>query len=212
MPIGIDHAASKRVVYGFQELILTIAMYEGGSMTASHMKDILVRIGTIGGMAVDALVRCLGILQQGALVEIGQVALVEAHLAIDLVAGWDAAVGDAPGIEGFVAHHDLEVAIAGPLPLFLCTDGECQRSAFVLLYDLMPLVDVEVGIVSVGVNSASLRAFHLYVDSLHLVVCHREVEWRNAHRDGDAYIVGIDIRQLVLLGCISRLGVTSCEE
>ena len=68
----------------------------------------------------------------------------------------------------------------------------------------MPLVDVEVGIASVGVNEASVGAFYLHVYGLHIVVGHREVEGGDAHRDGDADIVGIDVGQLVLLRHVSR--------
>lgn len=87
--------------------------------------------------------------------------------------------------------------------VFLGTDGKCQRSALILLQQLMPLVDIEVGIASVGVNGTFLGAFHHHIDSLHFIVNHREIEGSNTHRDGNPHIVGIDVGQLVLLNHIS---------
>ena len=173
------------------------------------MKDILVRIGAIGGMTVDTLVGDLRILYQRCLVEGREVALEESHLAVYLVAGGNATIGDAPLVKRFAADQDVERAILRPLPVFLRTDSDRKLAALVLLQQLVPLVNVEVGIVAIGMHCPTLRAFHLDIDGLHGIVSHREVQRSDAHRNRDADIVRIDVGQRVVLRHILRHRLTA---
>ena len=131
MPIGIDHGASQRIVSGHQPFVLPVAVDDGGAMRPSHMIDILVGISAVGRMAVDALVRNLRVLYQGRLVEGRQVALVEAHLAVNFIAGRDATIGNSPLINLFLTYYYLKTTIACPLPILLSTYRQRQFSTLV---------------------------------------------------------------------------------
>ena len=62
-------------------------------MFSPYMKDILVWIGLVGCMTVDALVGNGCVDDKRRLFKIGKVALVDSHLAVHGIARWDEAVG-----------------------------------------------------------------------------------------------------------------------
>ena len=124
----------------------------------ADMPDVLVGIGAVGGMAVDAMARHLVVLEDCSLLEIGETALVYSHAAVDLVAGRDAPIGDAPSVDLIGTDKDLEVAVLCPLAVFLRTYGEGERSSLVRRQQRVPLVDVEIGTTAVGVQATALGA------------------------------------------------------
>ena len=161
------------------------------------MEHVLVRIGLIGGMAVDAHTVYLGIHQHGFLFKSGETALIESHLAVNLITGGNTAIGDAPFAEWIVADVDGEIAIGCPLPIFFGIHRYRELSALVLFQQLVPFVDVEVGKSTVGMEFTALDSFHGHIHCRHLVVGHGKVQGGDIGRDGDLGIVRIDFRQMV---------------
>ena len=102
-------------------------------MVTTDMKDRLIRVCTICGMAIQTLIRGLGINQQSCLIEIAQVALVESHAAIHLVARWNTSIDDAPLFQWIIADFDYKFLELCPQAIFLSTDGETELTTLVLL-------------------------------------------------------------------------------
>ena len=125
-------------------------------MFSTYVEYILVWIGAVGCMAVDALVARLCINQHGRLVEIAEVTLVESHLTIYLIAGRYAAVGDAPFLKGILAHMNRELMVLSPFPVFLRTYRYKKLSSLVVFQQLMPVVYIEVRKVSVAMECPCL--------------------------------------------------------
>ena len=127
--------------------------------------------------------------EDGLLVEVAQVALVESHLAIDFVAGRNKAVGESPLAERVRGDIDREVAILLPLAAALDVYREHELSAFVGFGETVPLINVEVGIVAAGFHLATLRTFHHDVHGLGIPAHRAEVEGCDVHGDGCTGIV-----------------------
>ena len=115
-------------------------------MIASGMEHVLVWIRAIGCMAVQTAAIQFAVLDEYGLLEIGKVALEESHVTVYLVAGRDAAIGDAPFAEWLLTDVNGKVAIACPAAVFLSTDTDSQGSAFVLFQELVPVLYVEIGV------------------------------------------------------------------
>ena len=145
------------------------------------------------------------------LVERGEVALIDAHLAVNLVAGGDFAIGEPPCSEWVRADVDEEVEKLLPLAVSPCADGDGELAALVVFQELPPFVEVEVGIFAIGVYAAFLRAFHHDVDDIVVVIGHGEVERCDAHGDGHPHVVGVDVGLLASgRGTFRTLG--ACHE
>ena len=69
-----------------------------------------------------------------------------------LIAWSDAAIGQSPLIKSIGANSYTEILILLPLSVFLDTDGKDELSAFVLLRQGVPLVDIEIGKVALRMN------------------------------------------------------------
>ena len=93
------------------------------------------------------------------------------------------------------------------------SDGATYLYAYgesVLLHQGMPLFDVEVGAGTVGMERAALGVAYHDVDGCRMVIVHSEIEGRDANRNGDIYIVGIDDRKSIHNSCIVWTGGTGC--
>ena len=200
MPVGIDHGTAQQFVLGLQPFALAVLLNHGGAVVATHVEDKLVGVGAVGGVAVEAGSGSLGVLNDGLFGEVGEVALVEPHVAVHLIARCDASVGEAPFVEGIGADCHGEVLILRPLSVSLHAGGERELRTAVLLQQRVPVVDVEVGPLAVGIQFATLAAAHGDVDDIGPVVARiAEVERCDAHGNGDAHVVGIDRGHLVFL-------------
>ena len=173
-------------------------------MLTTDVEGVLVGIGAVGSVAVDAGTRSSEIVEDGGLVECRQVALVYPHVAVDLITGSYPTVCQTPVADGVRADGHRKVLILSPLAILLHADGKCQRTALVLPGERMPVVEVELCIVAVGVDLAALRPFHRHVDTVAIVAGNVEVHRSNAVGDGNAGVVGEDGRQFVDLRHILR--------
>ena len=100
----------------------------------------------MGSVAVDTGAGHLGVDEERLLAEGGEVALVDAHAAVELVGWRDAPIGDAPCLQVVGTDEDGEGGILCPLAIALGADGHGELAAAVLLYQTVPLVDGDVGV------------------------------------------------------------------
>ena len=119
MPVWIDHSTAERIVTGLQVFFLAVAVDDGSTMIASGMEHVLVWIRAIGCMAVQTLFGNVCVLDQRRFVEVRQVALVDTHVAVELIARGYPSVGDAPFAEAVSADVDGEILIMQPSNLVM---------------------------------------------------------------------------------------------
>ena len=150
MPIGIYHRTAKLVVTRLQPFALPIYLEHRCPMLASHMEDEFRRISLMSRVAVDTHAWHLRILDDGILVERRQIALIESHLAEHLIAWSDTAIRQSPLIQRIDADIDGKVFILQPLTILPFTDGKDELSSFVLCRQLVPLIHVEIGEITLG--------------------------------------------------------------
>jgi hypothetical protein len=141
-----------------------------------------------------------------------QVALVDADIAAHLIAWGDAAIGQPIVVERMGADVDGEVTPLRPLAVLAGADADGQVGVTVLLGQLAPVVDVEVGPVAADVQLSALLATHLDVHQLDALVGEVEAQRGDACGDGDANIVGPDGRQGVTLDGVLGLAAARNEE
>ena len=197
MPIGIDHRAAQQVVLGLQPLALSVYLEHRCPMITTDVEDELLGIRLVGCMAVDTHARHLGVLNDGILLEAGEVALVESHLAIDLIAWGDTAIGQSPFVEGVWTDINLEVLVLLPLALLLDADGKGQFSPFVLDNEFVPVFDIEISEITLCMQFSALVAFDDYIDTADILLRAVEIQRCHLRRDGHADIVGIDGGELI---------------
>jgi hypothetical protein len=167
-------------------------MNDCGTIGTTDVEDILVWQGAVGGMAVDALTTNSRILQEDLLVEVREVALVEAHLAPHLIARSYATIGDG---EVYAVSTDIERegAVGMPAVGILGRNADAERVANRLSYQLVPVVEVEIGRrPTLAVQAVAVAVGDDSIDEQGIVIGHREVERGDIDRYGDADIVGID--------------------
>ena len=147
-------------------------------------------------MAVDTHSRHLGVLYQRSFVKIVYAALKEPHLAIHFIPWRNTPIGKSVVSHLILADLHCEILIPIPSAVFFCADRECQHSSLVSAYEVMPLVDIKVGIVALMVYHAFFASLYGHVNLVH-VVCDVKVHWRDVGWDSHSTIVGKDSRQLV---------------
>ena len=161
-------------------------------MGTTDMEDILVGIGMVGGMAVDALTTDSRIFQKDFLGEGGEIALVDAHLAPHLVARSYATIGDSE-VDAVGTDIEREGAVGMPAVGILGRNADAERVANRLSYQLVPVVEVEIGRrPTLAVQAVAVAVGDDSIDEQGIVIGHREVERGDIDRYGDADIVGID--------------------
>lgn len=148
-------------------------------------------------MAIEAGPRHGSILQDGRLFEIAQIALIDAHLAVDLIARGDEPVGESPFAEWVVGDLDGEVAVLFPLSALPGIDREGELSSLVGLCELVPVVYVEVGVIAMGLYLPLLGSSYGDEDGLHAIPYNVEVERRDVYRYRRSRVVGEDVGLLV---------------
>ena len=205
MPIGIDHGAFERVVLRFQYFHVSVLRYECAAIGATDVEGELLGRSAVACVAVEACAGHCGVDENRLLIEVAQVALVESHLAVDLVAGRDKAISQSPLAERIRGDVDREVTILFPLAAALDEDRERQLAALVLFREFVPVVHIEVCVVATCLHLTALRAFHHDVHGLGILAHRVEVQWRDVHGDGRARIVGEDLRLSVDLRGVGRL-------
>ena len=113
-------------------------------MIATHVKRELIWIGLIGRMAVETSSWSGSILQDRRFLKVGQIALIEPHLAIHLIPRRNAAIGQSPLVKGVRADIHLKVTVLSPLTAYFNAKREGELTAFVLCNEGMPVVYIKV--------------------------------------------------------------------
>ena len=197
VPVRIDHRAAQLVVGGLEPFTFAVLLHHGGTMLAAYMEGKLAGVGLVGGMAVVAQTACLRVLDDGRLVKVGKVALVDTHLAVHLVAGSYAAVGKSPFLQFVRTYPDVEVLVLGPFPALLYTYGDREFAALVLCQQVVPLVYLKFGMVAVGVQLAASCTFYHDIHRLAVAARIVEVEGGNAYGYRYPCVVGEYLGQAV---------------
>ena len=206
MPVGIYHRAADVIVFGIQPRAFAVLVYHGGAMLAAHMEHILIGIRAVWRVAVVALTVGHGVLDDGEFVEVAEVALIYAHLAVNLVTGCDAAVSQAPLVQRIRADVDGEVIVLHPVSVYLGANGHGQVLATVRFGKFVPFSGIEVGVLAVGMQLPAVGAFDRHVHALHVSFFRhdREIEGRDSGGNGHADVVGEDGRRSGHLADIIR--------
>ena len=180
-------------------------------MIPSDMKQELLRIRTVGSMAVVALTVGHGIFNYRKLIEITEVPLVNAHFAVDLISGSDTTVGETPLVKRIFTYVDMEVFVLKPLAVYFRAYRHSQLLSSVLFGELMPLLDVEVSVFPVGMQFLSVCAFYRYVNTFRffLLIQHGKIEGRDFRWNSHIYIIGEYLRKRRHLFNIMRMVSTS---
>ena len=198
MPVGIDHGAAQKVVLGSQHVALSVHLHQRGTVVAADVEHHAVGVGAVGHVTVHALAQQLGVIDDGRLLEVGKVALIDAHVTEHLVARSDAAIGESPLLQIVLADVHFEVFVLRPLAVLFHTDGKGEFAALISCRQRVPLINIETCPGIVGMQLAALGTLHHHIHGFHLLVAADiEIQGGNAVGNRHARIVGIDGRQLI---------------
>ena len=106
MPIRINCLCDSAVRLGFQPLSSAISLHDCSAVLSSQMKKELVRISSIGSMTTHALTRQERAFQYRILIEVMDIPLIDAYLAVSLVTRCELTVCHTIVIERIFAHED----------------------------------------------------------------------------------------------------------
>ena len=202
MPIGIDTEAKGFVSLGIIGGETSLVEQQGGTMRSTDVQTHARRVATIEAVAVDATLE-LSILDERRLLEGGEVALVDAHLAPHFVAWLDETIAQAV-VDAVGAHIKVEWLVSMPTIGELGRNGDVERFAYILRHELVPTVDVETrGLASLTMQRVALVVGNDGIDQQGIVALHAEVERSNADGDGHIHVVGIDVGQRGIIRCIA---------
>ena len=201
VPAGIDTGGENAVVLDGNLMSLTTIGDDGAAVGSTYVKQhplgvvvlIVVAVHTMVLVVVVAAV----VLVDGGLREVGQVALVESQLTVELVAWLDEAVGE-ERVDGFLGHRQAEGGVAHPtLPptrvhayfyIFTALSGEQAAPG--------GGVDIHLA-VRAGTADESAEVSH---KGIRRIVHYHEVQRGDIGRDGDIAVVGIDACAVSHLG------------
>ena len=114
VPVGIDACRECGVGGGVEPFASAVLLYERRSVRSAHMECELPWVGAVGGVAVYAAAGVGGVLEYRCLVEVGEAALVDAHLVVVHITRCYASVGESPVVERRVADIHRECGVACP--------------------------------------------------------------------------------------------------
>ena len=211
MPVGIDTEAEGLVGLGVVGSQTSLVEQQGRSMRTTDVKTHARRVGAIETVTVDTTLE-LRILDERCLLEIREVALVDAHLAPYLVARFDKAIAQAV-VDAIGADIEVKRPIGVPPVGKLGRNCNSERIACILRHELVPVVDIEVG----GLATLSVKCVALCIrnDSINQQgIVHRHAEVERSYADGDGYIdiIGIDVGQGRFIRCTTDMLATRGKE
>jgi hypothetical protein len=163
-------------------------------MLASEMEKELVGTGRICCMATHALTWEKGAFKDRVFLEIMDIPLVDADLAVGLISWCELTVCHSVILQRILADEDHEATEL--LPLAVLISGYCNRKSitYISLSELMPFPDIEPGIASLGLYAVSSAVAHLR-KHLRIVIRKIEVKRSDTGRNGHADIIRKDFRQ-----------------
>ena len=193
VPVGIDACRECGVGGGVEPFAPAVLLYERRSVRSAHMECELPWVGAVGGVAVYAAAGVGGVLEYRCLVEVGEAALVDAHLVVVHIARCYASVGESPVVERRVADIHRECGVACPFAVAPHGEREVEPCPAVLLQQCVPLVYVHIHASGVGVECSAFRPTDGEVDAVG-ASADVEVHRRDAHGDGHSAVVGEYLR------------------
>ena len=197
MPVGIDAGRQGGVGLRIEQLALTILLHQRGTVRTAYMQAQPRGVGAVESMAVDAHARHLSVLQQRTFFEGGEVALVDAHLAVDFVAGGYLAVNHAV-VYGTGADVHGEGTVLYPAFLLLDRDKEAEAVAHVIGQQGVPLVEGKGNGLIVDMQFARAAAGHADIYPVIVTTTVRKVHGSYTGGNGHSDIVREDVGQFVL--------------
>ena len=117
-------------------------------MVTTHMEGKLIGIGSVCRMTVEAGTRRCRILKDCRFLEITQVALIDAQLAIHFITWSYTTISQAPVIKSIWTDMDIEVLILRPVTLLFHINSNFQISTSILSKQMMPFIDIEICVVA----------------------------------------------------------------
>ena len=197
MPVGIDAGRQGGVGLRVEQLALAVVLHQRGAVCTAYMQAQPGGVGAVEGMAIDAHARHLGVLQQRTLFEGREVALVDAHLAVDFVAGSYLAVDHAV-VYGTGADVHGEGTELYPAVLLLDRNKEAEAVAHVIGQQGVPLVEGERDGLIVDMQFTRTTAGHADIYPVIVTTTVRKVHGSYTGGNGHSDIVGEDVGQFVL--------------
>ena len=206
MPVGIDAEAQSLVglgVIGGDRAV--VFAQQGGTMLAAYVETHIGGIAAIEAMTIDATFE-LGILNQRPLIERGEIAFVDAHLAPHFIAWLNQTVAEAI-VDAVRADVDGEWLVGVPAVIVLGRDCDAERVARVGVKQGVPVIKVEVcRLVALGVQTVSVAVGNDGINKLCRLISHVKADRSNVHGYGDTNVVRIDMWQRgLLLGILNSL-------
>ena len=160
MPSGINTCTEGLIGLEVHFLQLTVRHNHGTTIALAHMEEHVVRLEVLVGVAVDALAHFLGtdrhVVVNFSLIEIGEVALVDAQLLVCYIGRLDGTVGNV-FIDGVFCHVDVEGLVSLPFVTnlgkhlyldFLSLGGRFPRGRCWM--PCFPLADLSISVHSVS--------------------------------------------------------------
>ena len=197
MPITVGACRLRRVRLCLHPGLVSVLLDQRPSPLASHLQGETVRMGPIGRMTIKAPAWNRRLRQDGILVESTQAALINADVTTYLIARFDATIGQPPLIECIRTYYHLKILVLPPLPVFFLTHGKYQLTAFVLLGQCVPFIDIKISQSAIAVHLAPFTASDDDIHTVDGLVNHIKVQWRNIRRNGHPDIVRIYLWQLL---------------
>ena len=162
------------------------------------METHISRISAIEAMAVHTALK-LCILYQRTLVERGEVAFVDAHLAPNLIAWCDETIAETV-VDTVRTDIDSKRTIGMPAIIILGRNSHAERVPLVLSKQLMPVINIKINrFFPLAMQTVSMAICNDGIDTHSFLIRNIKVKRRYIHRYGDTKVVGIDLRQSILL-------------
>ena len=208
MPIGIDAESERGIGLGIVGGQFAVPLEERSAVLAADVQGEGRRVVTVGGMAVHAAVE-LRVLQQGPLPEGSQLAFVNAHVAINLIAGLEQPVGESI-VDRIRRHEDAKRLEGPPLSVKSAGNGHRQGIPDAPLEQIRPTPGGKAGgRTAAGTHRFPVRRRQPYIDRLGPF--HREIQRRNPGRHRNARIIGINVGPATGRNGIMRLRLACAQ-
>ena len=199
MPVAIRTCRSGDVGLRLYPRLMTVFLNHRTATLTTHLQSDTIGIRAVGRMAVETTAWHHGLRQDSVFIKGMDIPLVDADIASHLIARLDTAIGQSPVVEALAADENRKVLVLCPLAVFLHADRHRQLSALVLFCQLVPVVDVEVGKVTLSMYLSAFTALDDHIHTVDRLIGKVKVQWCNIGRDCHPDIVRIDFRQRVRL-------------
>ena len=176
-------------------------------MVTTYMEGKLIRIGSVCRMTVKAGTRRCGILKDCRFLKVTQVALIDAQLAIHLIAWSNATISQAPVVKSVWADIDIEILILEPFTIFQYIHRDSEFSTLIFSQEVVPLLYIKVRILFSDRRDflIGLRSSHTHYHFIHIVIRHIEIKRSDVDRNRNPNVIREDFRQLFDLFCLTPL-------